>query len=270
MRIDLIHTGKAVPILLGLALILSVSSGISWAQEEVTSSIYRYRERVATGYYEGYEVSPRRQRATIELPATRPELFPFGLSSALVRIRSRLPDAHRGLKFYERNTCIDCHPREARNIHSTRALITCRQCHGPEPIAAVNYWFSPLNPIRRNAYVCGKCHENANFRFAQFYVHEPPAGSLETLKSFPVLFISYWAMLLLLVGTLAFFVPHAFMVGFRELSGTQVFRMSQSLTMRILDLSRRSIVIVSHRLKEGLQKLSQKKKDPKQEAEDAP
>ena len=78
IRIGLIYIGRASRLLVGLALLLSVAYVPSWAQEEVTSKIYRYRERVATGYYEGYEVSPRRQRATINLPGIGRDLSPFG------------------------------------------------------------------------------------------------------------------------------------------------------------------------------------------------
>jgi len=225
---------KATALLVNaLALFLVTFSGVLWAQEEVTSRIYRYRERVATGYYEGYEVSPRRARAKLQLPPTRPGLFPFGSAAAKVRIRARLPDSHRGLRFYERNTCTECHPREARDIHSARAGITCRQCHGPEPIASIKHYYSPMNPVRRHAYICSKCHEGANVKFAQFRVHEPPSGSLETKKTFPILFYASWGMLLLLVGTLAFFVPHTFMVGFRELMETRTFNQAYNYLRRM-------------------------------------
>ncbi len=217
MRVRLAYIGGAIGLLIGLAALLTILSKPTLAQHEVTSKIYRYRERVATGYYEGYEVSPRRQRAVKKVPATKRGLFPYGSASAMVRIRARLPDSHRGLKFYYRTTCIECHPRQARNIHSVRAGITCRQCHGPEPIAAINHYYSAMSPIRRHAYVCAKCHEGANAAFAGFYVHEPAGTALSTRESFPVLFYASWGMLLLLLGTLAFFVPHSFMVGVREL-----------------------------------------------------
>jgi hypothetical protein len=35
--------------------------------------------------------------------------------------------------------------------------------------------------------------------------------------SFPVLYYAYWFMVILLVGTLGFFIPHSFLVGLREL-----------------------------------------------------
>ena len=238
-------------VLVSLVLVHGTESKHAWAQGEVTSKIYRYRERVATGYYEGYEVSPRRQRALRELPATRPDLFPFGLSSALVRIRSRLPDSHRGLRFYERSTCIECHPHEARDLHSTRAGISCRQCHGPEPIASIEHYYSPMNPIRRHAYVCAKCHEGAGVNFATFLVHEPPAGTIETWNNFPILFIAYWGMLLLLVGTLAFFVPHALMVGARELTDTKPFIITRQLAANLKHLFTKLILSIIHFMKTG-------------------
>jgi hypothetical protein len=97
-----------------------------------------------------------------------------------------------------------------------------------------------MNPIRRYAYVCSKCHEGATVNFAGFHVHEPPAGSLETWKDFPVLFVAYWGMLLLLVGTLAFFVPHALMVGARELAETKAFRIPRRISGHLSESIKRS------------------------------
>ena len=254
-------SGEAIKFLIGIAVFLTVSSGSVCAQEEVTSKIYRYRERVATGYYEGYEVSPRRARAILQAPGIKRGLFPFGPSAAAVRTRARLPDSHRGLNFYERSTCIECHPEQARNLHSVRAEITCRQCHGPEPIAAINHYYSPLNPIRRHAYVCSKCHEGANSGFAGFIVHEPPGTSLSTLESFPVLFYTSWGMLLLFVGTLAFFIPHTLMVGLREL--LEKTKVPQNLQKRVVAFIREAVTA-------ELRRRFMNKKTRKNEAEDAP
>ncbi len=258
--IRLVYHRGAFGFLIGAAVFLSIPSVPSWAQEEVTSKIYRYRERVATGYYEGYEVSPRRARAILETPGTKRGLFSYGSSAARVRIRARLPDSHRGLKFYYRTTCIECHPQEARNLHSTRAGITCRQCHGPEPIAAINHYYSAMNPIRRHAYVCAKCHEGATASFSGFYVHEPPSTALSTRESFPLLFYTSWGMLVLLLGTLAFFVPHSFMVGFREL--LDKMKAPESLVGKLANS-------VSHRIMGGIRKLFEKKKVPENEVDDA-
>ncbi len=259
MRVRLICFWGAVVLLICVAAVLFVPSRPTLAQKEVTSPIYRYRERVATGYYEGYEVSPRRLRAVMKMPTRGRGILTYGSASAMVRIRTRLPDSHRGLKFYYRNTCIECHPQQARNIHSERAGITCRQCHGPEPIASVNHYYSPMNPIRRHAYICAKCHEGANAAFAGFYVHEPPGTALSTRESFPVLFYASWGMLLLFLGTLAFFVPHSFMVGVRELSETKSFK----------NLTDQWVLPLLQRFRASIRRFFEKKKPPKNEAPDA-
>jgi len=188
------------------------------AQEEVASAIRRYKEREAsTGYYEEYEVRPRRQRPFVEIPGVQVGLFPYSPSAAEVRVRTRLADSHMGISFYTDKTCVACHPQEAKDIHTVRANLTCRQCHGGEPIASIQYFNSPMNPIRKHAYVCAKCHEGSSASFASYIVHEPAPGSVAARKSFPILYFVYWFMTVLLVGTLAFFIPHSFLTGVREL-----------------------------------------------------
>jgi len=192
---------------------------ITFAQgEEVASALRRYKEyEVSTGYYEEYESLPRHERPMVEIPGVRHGLFRYSPSAAAVRIRTRLADSHWGIKFYNNRRCEDCHIEQARDMHTIRANLTCRQCHGGEPIASIDHYFSPMNPIRRHAYVCAKCHEGANASFASYVIHEPSAGSLAAKTNFPVLYYAYWFMLILLVGTLAFFIPHSILVGLREL-----------------------------------------------------
>lgn len=200
--------------------VLLLFSSVAGTQEEVTSAIRRYKDReVSTGYYEEYEVSPRRQRPFVSIPGVERGIFPYSPGAAEVRIRTRLADSHRGIRFYERRRCEDCHIDETMDAHTVRANLTCRQCHGGEPIAGIKHYYSVLNPIRRHAYVCAKCHEGAGVSFAGYVIHEPPPGALETRQSFPLLYYTYWFMLVLLVGTLAFFIPHSLMVGLRELIG---------------------------------------------------
>ena len=188
------------------------------AQEEVASAIRRYKDReVSTGFYEEYEVLPRRQRALVEIPGVKQGIFPYSPAASSVRIRARLADSHQGIKFYRNLRCEYCHIEQTRDIHTVRANLTCRQCHGGEPIASINHYYSPLNPIRRHAYVCAKCHEGASVSFAAYIVHEPPAGASATLRPFPLLYYTYWFMLVLLLGTMAFFIPHSFILGLREL-----------------------------------------------------
>jgi hypothetical protein len=187
------------------------------AQEEVSSAIRRYKDREAsTGYYEQYEVKPGFQRPFIAIPGLIRGVLPYSPSAAKVRIRTRLADSHQGLKFYWNLRCEDCHVKETRDIHTVRANLTCRQCHGGEPIAGLHYYYSPFNPIRRHAYVCAKCHEGANVSFASYVVHEPNPALASTRKTFPLLFYVFWAMVALAGGTFLIFLPHTVAWGIRE------------------------------------------------------
>ena len=188
------------------------------AQEEVASAIRRYKDREAsTGYYEEYEVRPRRQKPFVEIPGVTRGIFRYSPTAAGVRGRARLADSNRGIKFYNRRRCEECHIQETRDIHTVRANLTCRQCHGGEPIASIDHYYSPLNPIRRHAYVCAKCHEGSSASYAAYVVHEPNPALASTFKDFPVLAIAFWAMVAIAVGTFVLFVPHTILWGFREL-----------------------------------------------------
>jgi hypothetical protein len=188
------------------------------AQEEVASAIRRYKDREAsTGYYEEYEVRPRRGRAFVEIPGVREGLFPYSPTAAKVRVRTRLSDSHSGVPFYTVKTCESCHPGQALDIHTVRANLTCRQCHGGEPIASIAHYYSSMNPIRRHAYVCAKCHPGASASYAAYVVHEPRPSQGSTLKTFPVLAYAFWIMVAIAVGTFVLFLPHTFLWGLREL-----------------------------------------------------
>jgi hypothetical protein len=146
----------------------------AWAQKEVTSKPYRYSEReLSARSYETYEVKPRTYPVFVRGGIPQREAITLSPIAEKVRRRKYLADSHWGLKFYERLTCIKCHPQQARNLHGQRAKITCRQCHGPEPIAGINHYYSKMYPRRRHAFICAKCHEGANASFATYVVHEP-------------------------------------------------------------------------------------------------
>jgi len=211
---------RRLPILCGTLLLtgLFVLPQPAPAQEEVASAIRRYKNREAsTGYYEEYEVRPRHQRPFVEIPGLRRGIFAYSPTAARVRIRSRLADSHQGIKFYKRRRCEECHAQEAKDLHTVRANLTCRQCHGAEPIASIDHYYSPLNPFRRHAYVCAKCHEGASASYATYVVHTPNPSLTGTLKTFPVLFYAFWIMIAIAVGTFAVFLPHTILWGVREL-----------------------------------------------------
>ena len=188
------------------------------AQEEVASSIRRYKDREAsTGYYEEYEVRPRRIKPFVGVPGVETGIFSYSPAASKVRNRSHLADSHMGIEFYKEKTCQSCHPAQANDIHTVRANLTCRQCHGGEPIASIHYFRSPMNPIRRHAYVCAKCHPGSNASYAAYVVHEPRPSQVSTVKTFPALAYAFWAMAAIAVGTFVLFLPHTFLWGLREL-----------------------------------------------------
>ena len=188
------------------------------AQEEVASALRRYKAyEASTGYYEEHEVLPRHQRPLISTPNIRSGILPQSVTAARVRSRSHLADSHQGLRNYSGRTCESCHTDAMRNIHSIRANITCRQCHGGEPIASIAFYWSPLNSIRRHAYVCSKCHAGASASYAAYVVHEPNPALASTLRTFPELAWAFWIMVGIAVGTFALFLPHTALWGIREL-----------------------------------------------------
>ncbi|MEE8397660.1 MAG: cytochrome b/b6 domain-containing protein, partial [Desulfobacterales bacterium] len=170
----------------------------------------------SSGLFEEYDVT---DRFFLSLPGG--PRHPEGLESLRLRgntgrFRSYMADSHWGLRINRIERCFDCHPEEARNIHSARAKITCRQCHTDEPIAGISHFYSLMNPIRRHAYVCAKCHEGANVSYATYLVHSPNPGALATREVFPLLFYAFWGLTCVALGTFIVFLPHTFLWGVRE------------------------------------------------------
>jgi hypothetical protein len=204
-------------LMIGLVWLALFLPGPAWPQTGATSKIIRYREReLSPRYYETYEAKPRPYPVFVRGGIPQKEAITLSPIAEKIRRRQYLADSHLGLKFYERLSCIRCHPRQARNLHKRRAKITCRQCHGPEPIAGLSHYYSKMSSRRRHAFVCAKCHEGANRSFASYVNHEPDPAALTTRKSFPLLFYVFWMMATIAVGTFAAFLPHAFMWGLRE------------------------------------------------------
>lgn len=208
----------AIKSLFLLLLLIIGLSGSVWAQKEVTSEVYRYRDREKSAkQYEKYEYKPRSHLPFVKGQIPRRELIEIAPTAERVRHRKYLEDAHWGLKFYERRTCVDCHPQQSRSMHSIRLNLTCRHCHGPEPIAGIAHYYSTMNPRRRYAFVCSKCHKGANFSYSTFKVHEPNPAARTTLNTFPALSVVFWGMIAIAVGTFLVFLPHTFLWGLREI-----------------------------------------------------
>ena len=174
--------------LVGLLLL----SGAASAQTAADDALRRYKDQIqSSAYYDPSDQVPAlRYGPTRE---ARPGLQPK-------------KDVHAGVKGYSRRSCESCHEEETNNIHTLRANNTCRQCHAEEPIASTDHYFSPMNPLRRHAYVCAKCHESASASFATYVVHAPVPS--EHRDSFPAL---YWAdmfMYALIVSVMLVFLVH--------------------------------------------------------------
>jgi hypothetical protein len=75
-----------------------------------------------------------------------------------------------------------------------------------------------MNPIRRHAYVCAKCHEGASPSFAGFVIHEPTVFADTAKDDFPLMYYTVWFMLILTGGTFALFLPSTAMLLIREYS----------------------------------------------------
>lgn len=166
--------------------------GAAPAQSDAEDAARRYRDQIrSSAYYDPSDQVPElRYGPTREI---RPGLEPR-------------KDAHAGVKDYARRSCESCHEEQTNNTHILRANNTCRQCHGPDPIASIDHYFSPMNPVRRHAYVCAKCHEGASASYATYVTHASIPSELR--NSFPAL---YWAdvfMYVLIVGVVVIFLVH--------------------------------------------------------------
>lgn len=206
-----------------LALLLPLLAALpppASAQQEVTSNVYRYKNyEQSTGYYESYEVRPFENRPFVMSPGYERGILKYGPGAASeIRFPSRAVDSHRNVAFYRAKTCESCHTREAgNNMHVTRFGIQCRQCHGGEPIAGTEHYYSPMNRIRRHAYVCSKCHQGANYSYATYLAHSPNPALATTMIEFPALFWAFWIMIGIAVLTFGLFLPHTVLWGLREL-----------------------------------------------------
>lgn len=185
------------------------------AQEETSSrrsGYYGYES--STGRYDDTEAAPRGRGAHV---LSRGGHERFAATGEGAKNRMFLADSHAGIPYYRYKKCEDCHAGAVRNTHTVHGNISCRQCHGPDPVASVNHFFSRLNPIRRHAYVCAKCHEGAGASFASFVVHEPAPFSEEAASEFKALSWVSWGMAGLMFAVFMIFIPHTALWLLREL-----------------------------------------------------
>jgi len=174
-------------------------------------------EAASTGYFRDSDSLPGSYRIYQTEQAGR--LWGLGPGGGEVRRSSFSPDAHEGVDGYGWQSCASCHDEQRYSLHSSRGNVTCVQCHRGEPIAGIQHYYSAMNPIRRHAYVCAKCHEGASASFATYVIHEPPPLARSTREEFPLFYYGVWFMVILAGGVFAIFIPYVTLWGFRELVG---------------------------------------------------
>ena len=178
-------------------------------------------EMAGTGYFRDQDTLPGGFRIYNQLPGGRGGLWGMGPNRAKVSRSSMKKDAHEGVRDYSPEVrCRKCHIPQTKDLHGLRMGITCVQCHRSQPVAGVYHYYSALNPIRRHAYVCAKCHEGATPSFASYMVHEPNPISSEARETFPLLYYAVWVMLILAVGVFVFFLPYTVFWWLRDLVAT--------------------------------------------------
>ncbi|MBF0501303.1 MAG: hypothetical protein HQM09_14280 [Candidatus Riflebacteria bacterium] len=79
----------------------------------------------------------------------------------------------------------------------------CSDCHGSHDILKPD---NPDSHLSRNNVVatCKKCHQNANRQFVGYLTH----ATHHNAGKYPALFLTFWAMTMLLIGTFGFFGVH--------------------------------------------------------------
>lgn len=175
-------------------------------------------EMAGTGYYRDQDTLPGALRFYNQLPGGKDGVWGLGPSDPKIRRASFKVEAHDDVANYSAEVrCQKCHIPQTKDLHGLRMGITCVQCHRSQPIAGVYQYYSPLNPIRRHAYVCAKCHEGATPSFASYMVHEPSPITAEARTSFPLLYYAVWIMLILAVSVFAFFLPYTMLWWIRDL-----------------------------------------------------
>ena len=171
-----------------------------------------------TGYFRDQDTLPGSFRFYQQLPGGEARLWGMGPSRPKIRRSSFKIDAHDDVADYSPEVrCQKCHAPQTKDLHYLRMGITCVQCHRSRPVAGVFQYYSSLNPIRRHAYVCAKCHEGATPSFASYMVHEPNPIASEARGTFPLLYYAVWFMLILAGGVFVIFLPYTVLWWIRDL-----------------------------------------------------
>jgi len=126
----------------------------------------------------------------------------------------------RGLML---DNCGSCHQEQfesySKTYHGKSVILgsektaQCVDCHGSHNLLTPTEQASTLHPDNIQK-TCSQCHEDVNANFAGFIPHADYTSS----KNNPELFISFWAMTGLLIGTFALFGIHTLLWLYRSLA----------------------------------------------------
>lgn len=201
-------------------LIIALVAAVGWAGFGSSPPVAAETELATSGYFRDQDTIPSRYRLYVQT-GIGGGLWGLGPHRGKVKRSSFKVDAHEGVPDYSpRRSCASCHADQAKDLHTVRIGTRCSQCHLSQPIGGVHQYYSPMNPIRRHAYVCAKCHEGSTPSFAGYMVHEPAAYSDEALEQFPLLYYAFWFMIILAGGVFAFFIPFTLLWLLREYGGS--------------------------------------------------
>jgi len=176
-------------------------------------------EEASSGYFRDKDTLPGAYLQYRQSEEYGGSFWGLGPGGGGVKRSSFRADAHENVFGYGVRSCVSCHDAQRYDLHTSRGQVTCVQCHRGKPIAGIHHYYSAMNPIRRHAYVCAKCHEGASTSFASYVIHEPPPLDASTAKVFPLFYYASWFMVILAVGVFSIFIPYVLLWGLRELIG---------------------------------------------------
>lgn len=174
-------------------------------------------EAASTGYFRDQDTLPGAYQIYRTEETNR--LWGLGPGGGDIKRSSFSSDVHAGVEDYAGKTCVSCHEQQRDTLHGSRGDVSCVQCHRGQPIAGTHHYYSPMNPTRRHAYVCAKCHQGASASFATYVIHEPSPLAATTREEFPLIHYAVWFMVILAGGVFAVFLPLVGFWGVRELFG---------------------------------------------------
>ena len=176
-------------------------------------------EAASTGYFRAQDTLPGAYLQYRQSDEGGGSVWGLGPGGRAVKRSSFRADAHEGVAGYATRSCVSCHEEQRYSLHSSRGNVSCEQCHRDQPVAGIHHYYSAMNPIRRHAYACAKCHEGASASFATYVIHEPRPLATETAQEFPLFYYAVWFMVILAGGVFAIFIPYVTLWGLRELVG---------------------------------------------------